>query len=91
MLITLPSAGMTFFAGFMISSRIYMRKDCKSSLTLPSTAYRILWLLQGEGGLEGPPQDTKEGVTLDPILLKVILNPIKFMITCKTLERNIKN
>ena len=45
----------------------------------------------GGEGLKDPPQDFKEGVTLDPILFRVILKPIKIMITCKNLERNLKN
>ena len=37
------------------------------------------------------PQDIKERVTLDPILFRVILKPIKIMITGKNLEQNLKN
>ena len=59
-------------------------------LTLPHTAYRILWLLRG-GCLKEPPRDIKEGVTLDPILFKVILKPIQILITCKNFDQNIKN
>ena len=35
--------------------------------------------------------DIKEGITLDPILFRVFMKPIKIMITCKNLERNLKN
>ena len=37
------------------------------------------------------PQDIKEGVTLDPILFRGVLKPIKIMITCKNWEQNLKN
>ena len=38
-----------------------------------------------------PPLEIKEGVVLEPMLLKVILKPIQVMITCKILGPYLKN
>ena len=38
-----------------------------------------------------PPLEIKEGVVLGPMLLKIILKPIKVMITCKILGPYLKN
>ena len=46
---------------------------------------------QGGGGYLIPPLEIKEGVDLGPMLLKVILKPIKVMITCKILDPYLKN
>ena len=43
------------------------------------------------GGYLIPPLEIKEGVVLGPMLLKVILKPIKVMITCKILGPYLKN
>ena len=47
--------------------------------------------LPGGGGIWYPPIEIKEGVVLGPMLLKVILKPIKVMITCKILDPYLKN
>ena len=62
-------------------------------LGLDLTSYGISDSAAATGGglKDPPPQDIKEGGTLDPILFFVILKPIKIMITCKNLERNLKN
>ena len=43
------------------------------------------------GGYLIPPLEFKEGVVLGPMLLKVILKPIKVMNTCKILGPYLKN
>ena len=50
--------------------------------------YGILWLPWG--GPQRPPSEIKEVVISDPMLLKVILKPIKVMITCTILGPYLK-
>ena len=47
--------------------------------------------LPGGGVSDTPPLEIKEGVVLGPMLLKVILKPIKVIITCKILGPYLKN
>ena len=44
--------------------------------------YQILWLPWG-GGLRGPPQEIKEGVISDPMLLYSICYLVFLGVTCK--------
>ena len=47
--------------------------------------------LNARGGDFRHPPEINEGKPLDPILLKVILKPIEFMITCKKSGPYLKN
>ena len=59
-----------------------------SSLTLPPMGYRILWLPWG--GASEAPEEIKEGVISDPMLLYSIFYLICLGIKCKKSTRNLK-
>ena len=67
-----------------------MTDENNGHLTLPPTGYKYLVVPRG-GGLGGPPQEISEGSVFDPMLLKAFQLSIELWLTCKKLERNLKN
>ena len=67
-------------------------QDLTARLTLFPKGCQFPSLPGGGGGVsDAPPLEIKEGVVLGPMLLKVMLKPIKVMITCKILGPYLKN
>ena len=63
----------------------------ETSLTLFHRGCRFRPTPGGGAGIWYPPLEIKEGVVLGPMLQKVILKPIKVMITCKIWGPYLKN
>ena len=71
---------------------LYLNNICLTfyHLTLPPTASQYLVVPRG-GASEAPPQEISEGSVFDPMLLKAFQLSIELWLTCKKLERNLKN